>query len=151
MNVKWVSHHHWPINPLQNRAPMPTNQGNEPPPYQGSVDKRGMTALLREPGNEFPGSVNQSRLKPTVNALSESPSGDFSSTQPGSSFPGVGPARASARKSPVPQGEGRGRSNYRDGPTFPGPSLVRAGTVLRVRSRFVMGLRRLRTFTYITL
>ena len=102
MNVKWVSHHHWPINPLQNRAPMPTNRGNEPPPYQGSVDKRGMTALLREPGNEFPGSVDQSRLKPTLNALSESPSGDFSSTQPGNSFPGVGPARASARKSTVP-------------------------------------------------
>ncbi len=51
-------------------------------------------------GNEFPRSIDQSRLKhvlsavegPTENASLESPSGDFSPTQPGNSFPGGGPA-----------------------------------------------------------
>jgi crotonobetainyl-CoA:carnitine CoA-transferase CaiB-like acyl-CoA transferase len=42
------------------------------------------------PGNEFPGSIDPSRLKPTASKALESPLGDFSTTQPGNSFPGVG-------------------------------------------------------------
>jgi Ca-activated chloride channel family protein len=48
----------------------------------------GAVATGRSPGNEFPGSVNQSRLKPTEVGDLESPSGDFPNTQPGNSFPG---------------------------------------------------------------
>ena len=47
--------------------------------------------VMWSPGNEFPGSVGPSRLKPTALRLAESPSGDFSSFQPGNSFPGVRP------------------------------------------------------------
>ncbi len=51
---------------------------------------------MRSPGNEFPGSVDPSRLKPTANTSVESPSGDFSGTQPGNSFPGGALATTSA-------------------------------------------------------
>ena len=64
-----------------------------------TVDKLEMLVPPRAPGNLFPGAVDRSRLKPTVNALSESPSGDFPPTQPGNSFPGVVPPPAVARKS----------------------------------------------------
>jgi Ca-activated chloride channel family protein len=60
--------------------------------WETSVDvcggKRGAVAPGRSPGNEFPGSVNQSRLEPTEIGELESPSGDFPTTQPGNEFPG---------------------------------------------------------------
>ncbi len=70
------------------------------------------TVATRSPGNEFPGSVERSRLKPTANRGLESPSGDFSRTQPGNSFPGVGSPGAlhcrssENRHSPSLEGEG---------------------------------------------
>src|ERR1700687_1766654 len=51
-------------------------------------------ARARPPGNEFPGSIDASRLKPTADNRLESPSGAFSATEPGNSFPGVRLARA---------------------------------------------------------
>ncbi len=47
------------------------------------------------PGNEFPGSVDSSRLKSTVNKAMESPSGDFSTIQLGNSLPGNHPVGGS--------------------------------------------------------
>ena len=63
-------------------------------PAAGAVDELGrfidMPVPAPLPENEFLGSVDQSRLKPTANTSSESLSGDSSATQPGNSFPGVG-------------------------------------------------------------
>ena len=78
----------------------PFDQAEGGPPARGSVDKLANGVAMRSPGNEFPGSVARSRLKPvlspvegpTAHSGSESPSGDFSSTQPGSSLPGGGSA-----------------------------------------------------------
>ncbi len=59
------------------------------PDYGRLVDsKRG--GARPSPGNEFPGSVDLSRLKPTTNAALESPSGAFPTIQRGNSFPGGG-------------------------------------------------------------
>src|ERR1019366_9671164 len=61
-----------------------------PSPWEGN---NGATVeSARRPGMEFPGSVVLSRLKPTARGGLESPSGDFPTTQPGNSFPGVQPA-----------------------------------------------------------
>jgi hypothetical protein len=63
-----------------------------------SVDKLEAMVSPAAPGSELPGSVDQSRLKPTGQTSSESSSEDFFSTQPGNSFPGVAPPPALARK-----------------------------------------------------
>ncbi len=55
--------------------------------HHRSARRNEATVPARSPGNEFPGSVEQSRLKPTVNGRFESPSGDFSAAQPGNSIP----------------------------------------------------------------
>jgi tRNA/rRNA methyltransferase len=47
-----------------------------------------LVETARSPGNESPGSAAPRRLKPTKHTELESPSGDFSETQPGNSFPG---------------------------------------------------------------
>jgi acyl-CoA synthetase (AMP-forming)/AMP-acid ligase II len=72
-----------------------------------TVDRVETMVPRQVPGDESPGSVDQSRLKhvlstvegPTANAVWESPSGDFSPTQPGNSFPGVELPAAFARQS----------------------------------------------------
>ena len=65
-----------------------------PRPLGLSLDSQ-TTVPVRSPGSELPGSVDQSRLKPTAHTAVESPSGDFSATQPGNSFPGAVPAATS--------------------------------------------------------
>jgi len=84
-----------------------TAQPGSAPASEGA-NRSKATELPCEPGDESPGSVTQSRLKPTAKGSSESPSGDFSTTQPGNSFPGVGPARTLVRKSTLPSVGGAG-------------------------------------------
>ena len=81
-------------------SPMSARDCGLPASTRVSINSQ-TNARVRSPGNEFPGSVDPSRLKPTANVLSESPLGDFFPTQPGNSFPGVGPPPAFARKSTV--------------------------------------------------
>jgi pimeloyl-ACP methyl ester carboxylesterase len=75
-----------------------------------SIDSQAVR-LVRSPGNEFPGSVGRNRLKPTPYRGWESPSGDFSKTQPGNSFPGLASATTledcSRADGQPPQNEGR--------------------------------------------
>ncbi len=77
------------------RSPRPTE----------NVDERETTVPARSPGNEFPGSVGQSRLKPTVNGSLESPSETVDFLRDSPLRRGSGQASRRRQKRAAPQGE----------------------------------------------
>ena len=80
------------------------------PPPSGSVNKFETAVPVRSPGNEFPGSVARSRLKPTANTGLGVPFRGLFNVSAGEFIPrrraGIDPAFLDARKSTVPSGRG---------------------------------------------